>query len=462
MTTTHNRFDIMPISNAQLKNLQDLGYTSMTPIQADSLPVILAGKDIIARAKTGSGKTAAFGIGILEGINPRFHGTQALVLCPTRELADQVVGEMRRLARALPNIKLLALVGGKAFGPQKRSLEHGAHIVVGTPGRVLDHLQKGSLKLYGLRTLVLDEADRMLDMGFADTMTAIIGRLPEKRQTLLFSATYPDSISSMSRSIQKAPVTVSVESVHRREVIEQIFYQIKSHERNDGLLALFEHYKPSSTLVFCHTRKQCAEVNALLKSHRIESLAIHGDLEQRERDAVLVQLANDSCPVLVATDVAARGLDIKSLAAVFNYELPRDAEVYVHRIGRTGRAGEQGLAMSLFTEGEQRRLQAIEAQLSSPCIQDTLASLDRDPGFRLAGSMATLELSAGRKQKLRPGDLLGALTGDAQIPGASVGRIDIQDTRSFVAIDRQLAKQAVSFFAEGKVKGRSIRARRLR
>jgi ATP-independent RNA helicase DbpA len=462
MTTVHNRFDVMPISSAQLKNLHDLGYTSMTPIQADSLPVILAGKDIIARAKTGSGKTAAFGIGILEGINPRFHGTQALVLCPTRELADQVVSELRRLARAVPNIKLLSLVGAKAFGPQKSSLEHGAHIVVGTPGRVLDHLQKGSLKLSGLRTLVLDEADRMLDMGFADSMTAIIEQLPEQRQTLLFSATYPDSISSMSRSIQKTPVTVSVESVHRPEVIEQIFYQIKSHERNDGLLALFEHYQPSSTLVFCHTRKQCAEVNALLKSHRIESMAIHGDLEQRERDAVLVQLANDSCPVLVATDVAARGLDIKSLAAVFNYELPRDAEVYVHRIGRTGRAGEQGLAMSLFTEGEQRRLQAIEAQLSSPCIQDTLASLDRDPGFRLAGSMATLELSAGRKQKLRPGDLLGALTGDAQIPGASVGKIDIQDTRSFVAIDRQLAKQAVSFFAEGKVKGRSIRARRLR
>ncbi|MFK7830574.1 MAG: ATP-dependent RNA helicase DbpA [Congregibacter sp.] len=459
---TDDGFASLAISPAQIANLKSLGYASMTPIQAASLPEVLAGKDLIAKAKTGSGKTAAFGIGLFEQINPRFFGTQALVLCPTRELADQVTKELRRLARAVPNMKLLSLVGGKPFGPQKGSLEHGAHVVVGTPGRVLDHLLKGNLKLDGLRTLVLDEADRMLDMGFADAMEAIITKAPKKRQTLLFSATYPDEIAAISRKIQNAPVTVSVDSVHRPSVIEQIFYQVKTHERNAALLSLFQHYRPASTLVFCHTRKQCADVNELLKENRIESLAIHGDLEQRERDEVLVQLANNSCPVLVATDVAARGLDIKLLEAVFNYELPRDPEVYVHRIGRTGRAGEKGLAMSLFTEAEQRRLPPIEALLSSPCIQDTPASLDRDPGFTLSGSMATLELNAGRKQKLRPGDLLGALTGDAKIAGASVGKIDILDMRSFVAVDRSVAKQVLKFLSEGKVKGRSIRARRLR
>tara|TARA_R110000823_G_scaffold171736_5_gene304105 strand:- start:11983 stop:13374 length:1392 start_codon:yes stop_codon:yes gene_type:complete len=455
-------FSSLAISQAQIDNLRSLEYACMTPIQAASLPEILAGNDLIAQAKTGSGKTAAFGIGLFEQINPRFFGTQALVLCPTRELADQVAQELRRLARALPNLKLLSLVGGKPFGPQKDSLAHGAHVVVGTPGRVLDHLQKGNLKLQGLRTLILDEADHMLDMGFADTMEAIVAAVPKKRQTLLFSATYPDAIAAISHKIQNAPVMVSVESVHRPGVIEQIFYEVKAHERNAALLALFQHYRPSSTLVFCNTRKQCAETSKLLQENRIESLAIHGDLEQRERDEVLVQLANNSCPVLVATDVAARGLDIKLLAAVFNYELPKDPKVYVHRIGRTGRAGEQGLAMSLFAETEIRRLAAIEVELSAPCLQDTPMSLDRDPGFALSGSMATLELNAGRKQKLRPGDLLGALTGDAGISGACVGKIDIFDMRSFIAVDRSVAKQVLQFFTEGKVKGRGIRARRLR
>jgi ATP-dependent RNA helicase DbpA len=460
--TADPAFAALNISAAQLRNLESLGYHSMTPVQARSLPLILEGRDLIARAKTGSGKTAAFGIGLLEQINPAFFGIQALVLCPTRELADQVGKELRRLAQAIPNIKLVSLVGGKPFGPQKGSLEHGAHIVVGTPGRVLDHLTKGTLKLHGLRTLVLDEADRMLDMGFSEAMMQIIERTPAKRQTLLFSATYPDSIARISQTVQRDPVTVTVESTHQPGVIEQIFYQVQKHERNNTLLALFEHYRPDSTLVFCQTRKQCDETARFLADHRIESLAIHGDLEQRERDQVLVQFANSSCPVLVATDVAARGLDIRSLKAVINYELPRDPEIYVHRIGRTGRAGEKGMALSLFTQAEQGRLNAIEKYLNEPCICDVPESLDRHPDYTLNGTMATIELNAGRKQKLRPGDLLGALTGDAQIPGDCVGKIDIFDMRSFVALERGVARQALAYLADGKVKGRSIRARRIR
>jgi len=446
----NDSFSSLPISGAQVKNLDSLGYKKMTPIQAQSLPHVLKGRDLIAQAKTGSGKTAAFGIGLLEQINPRFFGVQALVLCPTRELADQVGKELRRLARSTPNIKLVLLCGGKPFGPQKGSLQHGAHIVVGTPGRIQDHLRKETLKLDGLKTLVLDEADRMLDMGFFDVMTEIIMQTPKTRQTLMFSATYPNEIKKMCHSIQRDPVTVTVEAEHKPGVIEQMFYEVKKHERNNTLLALFEHYKPKNALVFCHTKRQCDEVARFLRGRQIEALAIHGDLDQRERDQVLVQFANNSCPVLVATDVAARGLDIKSLQAVI-----------VHRIGRTGRAGEKGLALSIFTESEQFRVNSIEQYQKNPCICDVYASLDRDPDFSIQSPMVTIQLDAGRKNKMRPGDLLGALTGDAGLAGSQIGKIDIFDMSSYVAIERSAVRQALNYLANGKVKGRNVRARKI-
>jgi ATP-independent RNA helicase DbpA len=455
-------FSSLSLSEAQLTNLSSLGYHKMTPTQAQSLPAILQGKDVIAKAKTGSGKTAAFGLGLLNKINPRFFGVQALVLCPTRELADQVGKEIRRLARATSNIKLILLCGGKPFGPQVGSLEHGAHIVVGTPGRIQDHLRKSTLKLDGLTTLVLDEADRMLDMGFIDVMQEIFEQTPSSRQTLLFSATYPDTIQHISKRFQKKPLMVTVESDHQPNVIEQLFYEVKKHQRNNSLLALFEHYQPESTVVFCHTKKQCDEVAVWLREHQIEALAIHGDLDQRERDQVLVRFANNSCSVLVATDVAARGLDIKALQAVINYELPRDPEIYVHRIGRTGRAGEKGIALSLFTEFEHVRVKAIGDYQKKPSIIDVPASLDRDPGFSLQPQMVTIQLDVGRKNKVRPGDILGALTGDAGLMGSQIGKIDIFDMSSYVAVERTALRQAMNYLAQGKVKGRSIRARKIR
>ena len=456
-----DRFTSLPIARAQIANLDSLGYKKMTPVQAQSLPHVLQGRDLMAQAKTGSGKTAAFGIGLIHQINPKYFAVQALVLCPTRELADQVGKELRRLARSTPNIKLILLCGGKPFGPQKASLGHGAHIVVGTPGRIQDHLRKATLKLDGLKTLVLDEADRMLDMGFYDVMNDIIARTPKTRQTLLFSATYPETIKRMCRSVQRRPVTVTVESEHKPGVIEQLFYQVKKHERNNTLLALFEHYQPDNALVFCHTKKQCDELAGFLREQRIAALAIHGDLDQRKRDQVLVRFANNSCPVLVATDVAARGLDIKSLQAVINYELPRDPEIYVHRIGRTGRAGEKGIALSIFAESEVYRVNAIEQYLKKPCICDVYASLDRDPEFSLQSPMVTIQLDAGRKNKLRPGDILGALTGDAGMAGSQIGKIDIFDMSSYVAIERAALRQALNYLADGKVKGRNIRARKI-
>ncbi|MCP4046013.1 MAG: ATP-dependent RNA helicase DbpA [Gammaproteobacteria bacterium] len=454
-------FSTLSISKAQIANLDTLGYKNMTAIQAKSLPHVLKGRDLIAQAKTGSGKTAAFGIGLLEAINPRFFGVQSLVLCPTRELADQVGKELRRLARSIPNIKVVLLCGGKPFGPQKGSLAHGAHIAVGTPGRIQDHLRKETLKLNSLKTLVLDEADRMLDMGFFDVMTEIISQTPKNRQTLMFSATYPDAIKKLCRSIQRNPVTVTVEAEHKPGVIEQMFYEVRKHERNNTLLALFEHYKPETTLVFCHTKKRCDEVARFLKGRKIDALPIHGDLDQRERDQVLVRFSNNSCPVLVATDVAARGLDIKSLRAVINYELPRDPEIYVHRIGRTGRAGEKGIALSIFTGSEQYRINSIEHYLKKPCVCDVYESLDRDPGFSLQAPMVTLQFDAGRKHKMRPGDLLGALTGDAGLAGSQIGKIDIFDMSSYVAIERDAVRQALNYLAVGKVKGRNVRARKI-
>lgn len=457
-------FASLPISPQQLEALQGLGYASMTPVQAQSLPLILSGKDVIIQAKTGSGKTAAFGIGLLNRLNPRFFGVQALVMCPTRELAEQVGQSIRQLASRMANVKTVLLCGGKPFGPQRDSLHHGAHIVVGTPGRIQDHLQRGTLDLKGVRTFVLDEADRMLEMGFAEVMASITSHLPKNRQTILLSATFPDDIKNISRSLQEKPIqiTVDAEVSHDEVIIEQLFFEVQRHERDKTLLALFEHHRPRNAMVFCNTKKQCAEVARFLSDHDIEAAAIHGDLDQRERDQVLVQFANESCPVLVASDVAARGLDIPALEMVVNVELPRDADTYVHRIGRTGRAGQSGKAFSLVAPSEVGRMRVIEDYLGNSCVCDVLASLDRDPNYELRGPMITVQLDAGRKQKVRPGDILGALTGDAGLSGGQIGKISIMDNWSYVAVHRAALRQAMNFLADGKVKGRAVRARRLK
>ncbi len=454
-------FETLALMSAQIENVKSLGYERMTEIQAKALPLVLDGKDVLGRAKTGSGKTAAFGLGLLEAIKPKNFKVQALVLCPTRELAEQVGKEIRRLAQGIPNVKLITLCGGKPIGPQKQSLQHGAHIVVGTPGRVLDHLRKRTLDLRSLAVLVLDEADRMLDMGFSEDMEAIVEQAPRQRQTLMFSATFPSSIARISRAMQTDPVSVTVDAEHAAGVIDQLFYEIKKNEREGTLLGLMEHYQPSSAVVFCQTKVQCAEVTDLLNNRRVEAVALHGDLDQRRRDLQLALFANGSTAVLVATDVAARGLDIKSLPMVINYELPRDPEVYVHRIGRTGRAGEQGIALSLFTEAEQQRVKAIEEYSGTPCLIDVPASLDRQPDFQLKAAMGTVQIEGGRKSKIRPGDLLGALTGDAGLQGSQIGKIDIQDHYAYVAIERGVIRAALDYFADGKVKGRSVRARRV-
>ena len=456
-----SRFSSLALSKEMLANLDSLGYKAMTPIQEQSIPHVLQGKDLIARAKTGSGKTAAFGIGLLSRLNVRKYRVQTLVLCPTRELADQVGKELRRLARFTHNVKVLTLCGGMPFGPQIGSLEHGAHIVVGTPGRIQEHVRKGTLKLDDINTLVLDEADRMLDMGFRDAIADLASQTPSNRQTLLFSATYPEGIKDISREFQRKPVEVTVESHHDDAVIEQRFFLTTRNGRREALIKLMCHYQPESTVVFCNTKAECQDVANALCDEGFHAQAIHGDLEQRDRDRVLVQFANKSSSILVATDVAARGLDIKDLQAVINYDVTRDAEVHVHRIGRTGRAGSKGLALSLYTEKEQYKIEDIEAYQMRPVEYGNLAQL-KDQPVEILPPMVTLNIDGGKKNKVRPGDILGALTGDAGIQGNYVGKIDIFDYSAYVAIDRSVANRALKRLQNGKIKGRQFRVRKLR
>ncbi len=456
-------FSSLDMNPDLLGNLNTLNYRSMTPIQAQSLPDILAAKDVIGQGKTGSGKTAAFGLGILQKLQIKQFRVQALVLCPTRELADQVATEIRRLARAIQNVKITTLTGGTPLGPQISSLKNGTHIVVGTPGRIEDHLRKASLSLEFVNTLVLDEADRMLEMGFQETLDVIIAQTPVQRQTLLFSATFPEEIKRIVKRIMRDPLMVKVESTHDNAVIRQQFYKVKDEaHRMIALRMLLLQFKPESSLVFCNTKRETQEVADQLEAHGFSVLALHGDLEQRDRDQTLIRFANKSASILVATDVAARGLDIDGLDAVFNYEIARDTEVHVHRIGRTGRAGSTGLACTLFTGQEDYKVALLENTLGYNISPEALPGnkiLDETP---VQAKMTTLIIDGGKKQKIRPGDILGALTGVSGIEGKQVGKILVTENRAFVAVDRKAANIALNKLNQGKMKGRSIRARLMR
>lgn len=446
-------------------NLISLNYQTMTPIQAQSLPVILEGKDLIAQAKTGSGKTAAFGLGILQQLSVKCFCIQTLILCPTRELAEQVAAEVRKLARAIHNIKVLSICGGMPFGPQIGSLEHGAHIIVGTPGRIEEHLRKGTLKLDRLQNLVLDEADRMLDMGFQETLDTILSYAPTQRQTLLFSATFPPEIDAIAKRVMQAPARVTVDAVASEETITQYFYNIDVLEGNEeakrlmAVRLLLCDARPTSAVVFCNTKRETQTVADYLGEQGFSAVALHGDLEQRERDQALVRFASKSVSVLVATDVAARGLDIAALDAVINYHIARETAVHTHRIGRTGRAGMQGVACTLFSGKEQFKLERLEQAHNFMIDKQVLPSADVLKAGAYRPSMATLQIDGGKKQKVRAGDILGALTGQNGIKGNQVGKIQIMDNWAFVAVESKVASDALSKVVHGKLKGRSFRAR---
>ncbi|PKM30838.1 MAG: ATP-dependent RNA helicase DbpA [Gammaproteobacteria bacterium HGW-Gammaproteobacteria-11] len=452
-------FSSLALPGAILDTLAHLGYTEMTPIQAQALPLILAGKDVLAQSRTGSGKTAAFGIGLLTPLNPGFYGCQALILSPTRELATQTATSLRTLARGLPNIKIVTLCGGTPFGPQAASLEQGAHVIVGTPGRVLDHLERGTLELKGLNCLVLDEADRMLDMGFFEPISSIIASTPERRQTLLFSATYPNTIEALASRFMRQPERVTVAETVVSNPIIQRFYEIAPADRFQAVVRLLAAERPQPCIAFCHTKQQCNDLLQHLEANKISALTLHGDMEQRERDEVLARFANQSCSVLVATDVAARGIDVEGVAAVINVELSPDPALHTHRIGRSGRAGQPGLALSLVAPSEGGRASAIETALGSPLDWQDLSRLPETLDSPLIAPMRTLVVAGGRKDKVRPGDLLGALTGDAGLPGDAIGKISISDYQALVAIRRDVAKLALERLEDGKIKGRRFKVR---
>lgn len=460
VSLNHHSFSSLKLQPDLLRNLTSLGYQTMTPIQAQSLPGILDGKDIIAQSKTGSGKTAAFALGLLENLDVKSFRIQALVLCPTRELADQVAKEIRKLGRTIHNIKVLTLCGGMPFGPQTGSLEHGAHIIVGTPGRIEEHLRKGSLKLDNVKTFVLDEADRMLEMGFQPALDTIIEHTPIHRQTLLFSATFPDLIQSIAKRIMQKPEMVQAAATHDITTIQQHLYKVEDNQQRITAVRLFlQHYRPESAVVFCNTKVETQAVADELYRHGFSTLALHGDMEQRDRDQTLVCFANKSASVLVATDVAARGLDIDSLDAVINYHIARDTEVHVHRVGRTGRAGNKGLACTLYSEKESYKIARLEEYLQHTIETEPLPpfNLLSQPAYKPL--MATVQINGGKKQKVRPGDILGALTGKNGIDGKQVGKITIFDQSSYVAVSRDVVNSALNKLSNGKLKGRSFRVR---
>ena len=452
-------FDAVGLPADLLLATERMGFSEMTPIQSAALPPILAGRDVRGLAKTGSGKTAAFGLGLLYRVPPRQRPgpPTALVLGPTRELVEQVAASLRQLAQTRANTRVLTLCGGRPLRPQRNALQQGVHIVVGTPGRVADHMRRGNLDVSALTMVVLDEADRMLDMGFTEEVSGILDRCPEARQTLLFSATFPKTIDTLSASIQRDPITVTVDTTVSREALRQEVVYCERNRRYETVAAVLAWHDPDAALVFCETRQQCDGLQQFLTRCGASVLTLHGGLEQRERDDVLVQFANGSARFLVATDVAARGLDIPALPLVVQAELARDPQVHVHRIGRTARAGAEGLAVALVaSEREADRLALIETELERS-IPVTTPPVDAPPRFR-PSRYRTLLILAGRKHKVRKGDVLGALVKDGGIPPKAIGDIRLAQTTCAVALERAHAVKALRFLRRGRIKKVRVRA----
>jgi ATP-independent RNA helicase DbpA len=457
MIFSDETFRTLGLKPEWVENLDQLGYERMTGIQAEALPIMLEGGDVLGHASTGTGKTAAFGLALLSRIEPGGARPGALVLCPTRELAAQVADELRRLARPLTNTNVVTICGGHPFSRQRESLSHGVDVVVGTPGRVLDHLRRETLDLSEVRTLVLDEADRMLDMGFVDDVSEVARLAPQDRQTLLFSATLTDAVRELSSSFQRDAAYISVVSEEDAPEITQFLYHIAGVERLDALQRVLGRHRPESAVIFCNQRDTCDEVVAALAEAGHSARALHGGLEQRERDDVLLMFSNRSIRLLVATNVAARGLDVEEVDAVINYELPRDTKAFVHRIGRTARAGEEGLAISIIGHKDQKKLDDLAEYFEGVEITRAGDLPDRFAPPRPA-EMKTVAIQGGRKDKLRPGDIVGALTGEIGIENATIGLISVRDRITFVAVEQSVAGRALDGINAGRIKAKSFRA----
>ena len=444
-------FQNLSLPNNVLKNLNSLGYTTPTPIQEATIPLILEGKDVIARAKTGSGKTLAFALPLILKLDKKEHFPQALIIAPTRELCEQIAKEIQKLARYKSDVKVVTLYGGTSLTRQVASLEKGADILVGTPGRLLDHFSRETIHLEKIKTLILDEADRMLDMGFADDILKLVSNLPKQRQTLLFSATYPEKIDRLTSSILKNPIEVNLQNSETKVDIEEFVYRVEDKEK--ALLTTLKHFQPSLAIIFCNTKAKTIEVSNWLDEKGFDVATLNGDLEQYERQEMLLQFANGSLPLLVATDLASRGLDIEGVDLVINYDIPMKEEIYTHRIGRTGRADKSGLAVTLCDEYGLRKLSEIKPNLKV----DAIDTLKPNKNFYMQGEVATLCIDGGKKKKIRAGDILGTLCKDIGIDNKHIGKINVYATHAYVAIDKSMIKKAFNGLKNGKIKGKKLR-----
>ncbi len=457
--STPSTFAELPLLAPLQEALGKLGFTVPTPVQAQCIPLLLEGRDVLGQSRTGSGKTFAYGLPLLQRLNPdlRDRRLQALVLCPTRELATQVTTELRKAARCMAGVRILEVCGGQPGWTQRQSLEQGVHVVVGTPGRCLEMFERGAMRPDALAMVVLDEADRMLDLGFEDQVVQILDGLPEDRQTVFFSATFPKNVQELSDTWLRNPASIvlpgePLEILHHAHLAEP-------DARLDALLSVLRAHDPGSAIVFGNFKESVKRVAAALTAAGFSAGELHGDLEQPDRDRIMARLRNGSVRVLVATDVAARGIDVLGLDMVVNYELPPKADAYVHRTGRTGRAGQPGLAVALVSSREQERLARIAAELG---LDIPLSPLPAPAVAASVASMRTIFVGGGRKDKLRPGDILGALTGPPEVGGAglaagSVGKIEIHDRFSYVAVAAAGADAAVAALRQGRIKGMRFR-----
>jgi ATP-independent RNA helicase DbpA len=419
---------ITDIPEALLETINTFNFNQMSEIQDKAINPILAGKDILAQSKTGSGKTLAFGIPVVMHTDMSENQPQTIIITPTRELAEQIAVELRKIAAYKSNLKILTLYGGVPLRAQAESLAKGAHILIGTPGRIQDHLAKETLVLDKIKTLVLDEADRMLDMGFYDEIIKIGSNMPRTKQTLLFSATFPQKIEKLAKTLLKQPLTIKVDTIQEEAKIDEIVYETSNKFKS--LTALIQSYRPESLLIFCNTKAEVISLADTLHKRGHSVIDLHGDLDQRERNEAVLAFSNGSKRILVATDVASRGLDIKDIELIINYDLPFDKEVYTHRIGRTGRADATGIALSLYSPDDSEKCSYITSQARIGQMKDLRA----DAAFKMVSLYDTLCINGGKKTKLRAGDILGTLCKEIGIDPKMIGKINITETKSYVAL----------------------------
>jgi ATP-independent RNA helicase DbpA len=437
---------INDIPTALLDTLTQLSFTTMSEIQEKAINPILDGEDVLAQSKTGSGKTIAFGLPCIMNTNTNNYKPQTIIITPTRELADQIAVELRRIAAYKSNLKILTLYGGVPLRAQADSLAKGAHILIGTPGRIQDHLAKETLVLDSIKTLVLDEADRMLDMGFYDEIVKIGSNMPRSKQTLLFSATFPEKIEKLAKALLKQPLTIKVDTIQEATKIDEIVYETEDKLRT--LSNIIQSYKPESLLIFCNMKVQVISLTDTLAGRGHSVIDIHGDLDQRDRNESVIAFSNGSKRIMVATDVASRGLDIKDIEMVINYDLPFDEEVYTHRIGRTGRADATGTAISLFSSKDSEKCSYVLQKAK----KGDLKELRVDAKFKMVSDYDTLCLNGGKKTKLRAGDIIGTFCKEIGIEHSMIGKINITDTKSYIALHHTVVDEVFKALKKVKIK----------